>query len=278
MQAPAKIYREMVIGASFPHLSRLPLRGMLALTLIFNCALVCEAQHATPSRNKTQPSSTTPSPFLEAETLLRQGSIAEAKSKIQEQLRLNPSSVEGYNLLGIIYSNEQDFANALDAFQHALKLAPNSTKTLNSLGNVYAAEGKLDLAEKEFRKVLTIEPLNNEGNYNLGLVLMTKGSPAEAIPHFQRVRPVNVQTNLNLIRAYLQSGKTTEGLKLAKDFSAQHDSSEDAVQQHFTLGVLLASEKQYRAGELELEKANALQPDTFEVLYNLGQAYVRNKD
>ena len=274
----AKIYREMVIGASFPHLSRLPLHGTLALTLIFNCASICEAQHAVPSRDKAQPSSTTPSPFLEAETLLRQGSIAEAKSKILEQLQLNPSSVEGYNLLGIIYSNEQDFSNALDAFQHALKLAPNSTKTLNSLGNVYAAQGKFDLAEKEFRKVLIIEPLNNEGNYTLGLVLMTKGSPAEAIPHFQRVRPANVQSNLNLIRAYLQSGKTAEGLKLAKDFSTKYDSGKDAVQQHFTLGVLLASEKQYRAGQLELEKANALQPDTFEILYNLGQAYVRNKD
>lgn len=278
MQAPAKIYREMVIGASFPHLPRLSLCGILALTLICQCVGVCEAQHSAPSGNKTQPSSTVPSPFAEAETLLRQGLIAEAKNTIQEQLQLNPSSVEGYNLLGIAYSSEQGFTNAFDAFQHALKLAPNSTKTLNNLGNLYAAQRKFDLAEKTFRKTLSIEPANNDGNYNLGLVLLAKGSPAEAIPHLQRVRPANVQTSLNLIRAYLQAHRTTEGLKLAKYFSAQHDTGEDAVQQHFTLGILLASEKQYRAGQLELEKANALQPDTFEVLYNLGQAYVRNKD
>ena len=277
MQAPAEIYREMVIGASFPHLPRLPLRGILALTLIFNCAIVCEAQHPHNSR-KTQPSPTIQSPFLEAETLLRQGLIAEAKNKIQEQLQLHPTSVEGYNLLGIVYSNEQDFSNALEACQHALKLAPNSTKTLNNLGNVYAAQGNLDLAEKEFRKTLSIEPANNDGNYNLGLVLMAKGSPVEAIPHFQRVRPVNDQTNLNLIRANLQAGRIAEGLRLAKDFSAKHNTGDDTMQQHFTLGVLLASEKQYRAGQLELEKANALKPDTFEILYNLGQAYVRNKD
>ena len=44
---------------------------------------------------------------------------------------------------------------------------------------------------------------------------------------------------------------------------------------HFTLGVLLASQKQYKEAQLELEQANALQPETFETLYNLGQAYLR---
>ena len=90
--------------------------------------------------------------FVEAETCFCQGSTAEAKSTVLEQLQQRPDSVEGYNFLGIIYSNEQDFANALEAFQHAMKLAPNSTKTRNNLGNLYAAEGKLDLAENEFAK------------------------------------------------------------------------------------------------------------------------------
>ena len=75
-----------------------------------------------------------------------------------------------------------------------------------------------------------------------------------------------------MIRAYLRAGRTAEGLKLATDLSAQN---KDNVQLHFTLGVLLASEKQYRVARLELEKANALQPETFEILYNLGQAYLR---
>src|ERR1041385_5352020 len=280
MGAPAEVDREKAIDSLFLHFSRPGVRGVLALVLI-SCSASLAPQSNTRSRNKVAPSPAAPSPFLEAETLLSQGSIAEAKTKIQEQLQLNPlnpSSVEGYNLLGIVYSNEHDFVNALDAFHHALKLSPSSPKTLNNLGNLYAAQEKFDLAEKAFRKALTIEPLNNDSNYNLGLVLLAKGSPAEAIPHFQRVHPAHVPAQLNLIRALLQSGRTAEGLKLAQDGSAQHNVGEDAVQQHFTLGTLLASEKQYKSAELELEKANALQPDTFEILYNLGQVYVRNKD
>ena len=38
---------------------------------------------------------------------------------------------------------------------------------------------------------------------------------------------------------------------------------------------MLASEKQYKPAQLELEKADALRPGTFEILYNLGQAYLR---
>jgi tetratricopeptide (TPR) repeat protein len=233
---------------------------------------VSEAQQSVPSRKNATQTAKIQSHFPEVEELLRQGLIEQAKEKIQEELQRNSSSVEAYNLLGIIYSDQKDYANALEAFQHALKLDPNSTRTRNNLGNVYVAEEKPDLAEKEFRTLLGLDPANRDGNYNLGLVLMAKGQPTEAIVHFQRVRPANVQTLFNLIRALLQARRTAEGLKAATELSAQN---KDDIQLHFTLGVLLASEKQYPAAQLELEKAIALQPETFEILFNLGQTYLR---
>jgi tetratricopeptide (TPR) repeat protein len=39
--------------------------------------------------------------------------------------------------------------------------------------------------------------------------------------------------------------------------------------------VLLASERQYKEAQLDLERADALQPDTFEIIYNLGQVLMR---
>jgi tetratricopeptide (TPR) repeat protein len=230
------------------------------------------AQQTVPSGVNVRQTSKISPLLQEAEDLLRQGSIDEAKNKIREELQRNPSSVEGYNLLGIVYTDEKDYENALQALQLALKLDPNSTRTLNNLGNLYVAQNKLDLAEKEFRKALRLEPGNRDGNYNLGLLLMATGSPIAAISHFQRVHPPDIATRSNLIRAYLRAGRTAEGLKVSTDLSAQN---KDDVQLHFTLGVLLASEKQYRAAQLELEKANALQPETLEILYNLGQAYLR---
>jgi tetratricopeptide (TPR) repeat protein len=256
--------------------ARQTLRGILALaTLVTFAQAAAVPQTSSSGSVSARPAAQSESPFQEAETLLAQGSIEDAKRKIQEQLELHPSSVEGYNLLGIVYSSQKDFVNAQEAFQHGLKLDPNSTKTHNNLGNLYVTETKLDLAEKEFQRVLRLDPSNRDGNYNLGLVLLAKGAPAEAIPHFLRIRSPNVETSFNLIRAYLQAGRTAQGLKTASELSAKN---KDDVRLHFTLGVLLASAKQYRPAQLELEKANALQPETPEILVNLGQVYLRQAD
>ncbi|MGC1619757.1 MAG: tetratricopeptide repeat protein, partial [Candidatus Acidiferrum sp.] len=233
------------------------------------------AQETVPVRGEARQSPKTSPLLLEAGELLRQGSIDEAKKKIQEELQQNPSSVQGFNLLGIVETNEKDFANALLAFQHALKIEPDSTGTRNNLGNLYVAENKLDLAETEFRKVLRIEPSNRDANYNLGLVLLAKNLPAEAIAHFLRVHPLDNTTRFNLSRAYFRAGKAAEGLKAAAELSAENRTD---VQLHLTLGVLLATEKQYHAALLELEQANALQPETADILYNLGQVYLRTGD
>jgi tetratricopeptide (TPR) repeat protein len=267
----------MNIESPFRYPSRIPgarqkFRGILVLSVMLLFSQEIMAQQTSLNKASSTQSSKTQPQFKEVEELLSQGLIEQAKAKIQDMLEQDPSSVEGYNLLGIICSDQKDFASSLDAFQSALKLEPSSTKTRNNLGNVYIAQGKPDLAEKEFRGVLRLDPANRDANYNLGLVLLDKGQPAEAISHFQRVRPPNVETRFNLIRAFLQARRTAEGIKAASDLSAEN---KDDVQLHFTLGVLLASEKQYRPAQLELEKANALRPETFEILFNLGQAYHR---
>jgi len=246
---------------------------LVSLVLVSLVLATASAGPQAPVRStRARQAAQVPAFVLEAEELLRQGSTAEAKQTLQKQLTLHPSSVEGYNLLGIICAGEKEDAEALDAFQHALRLDANSPRTHNNLGNLYVAQKKFDLAEKEFRTVLRIDPTNSDGNFNLGLALMARAQPVAAIPHFQRAGTANTAARLNLIRANLEAGRKAEGLKLASELSAR---AKDDVQLHFTLGVLLASEKQYSAAQLELEKANALKPETFEILYNLGQAYLR---
>ena len=268
----------MATGASFQYRSS-PADSLtgwfvsVALAWVLATGLLAQ----TAASHKSQPPRTSkiPSALIEAESLMNQGLLDQAEGKIQEQLQLTPSSVDAYNLLGILYTTEKNYAKALGSFQHALSLEPGSTKTRINLGNLYVAGGKPDRAEQEFRKVLRVDTGNRDGNYNLGLLLMSKGSPSEAIQHFQRVRPLNLTTRVNIVRAYFQAGRTTEGLKVARQLSA---GNKNDVQLHFTLGVLLASAKKYEAARLELEEANALKPENFEILYNLGQTHLRSGD
>ncbi len=252
--------------------------GVLTLTVLAIPGLgqaSPQLRHKGGSQSAASASPSQKADLQRAEELIQQGLFEQAREIIGEQLRQDPSSVDAYNVLGIAYTGEKDYAHALDAFQRALQLAPNSTKTRNNLGNLYVAQQKFDLAEKEFRKVLSLSPANRDANYNLGLVLLAKGAPLAAIQHFQRIHALTVETQFNLVRAYLQAGKTTEAVKTARELSAAHKPD---AQLHFTLGVLLATAKQYKPAQLELEQANALQPETFEILHDLGQVYLRGHE
>ena len=211
----------------------------------------------------------------QAAAFVQQGRLNEAKQSVQEVLAKDQKNVEAYNLLGIICIAQRDFPAANEALQRALALKPTSPRTKNNLGNLYVAEQRLDLAEKEFREVLRAAPANSESNYNLALVLLGTNRAAEAIPHLLRVSPPTTPSRLNLLRASLRAGQIAQGLKIAGDLSAKNP---DDVQFHSTLGLVLAGEKQYRAAVTELEKANSLQPESFEILFNLGQTRLRMGD
>jgi tetratricopeptide (TPR) repeat protein len=208
----------------------------------------------------------------EATSLMQQHRLHEAKSAVLDVLKVHPTSVDGYNLLGIIDGELQDFQDAQAAFQHALKLSPRSVKTHNNLGSLYAEARQYALAEQEFRAGLRINPADQDGNYNLGALLMMNGQAAQAIPYFERIHPATTASQFNLVRAYFAAHRAADGLRAANELSAQ---AKDQVQVHFSLGVFLASQKQYAAAQLELERADALQPQTFEILYNLGEVYLR---
>ncbi|HEY1679153.1 MAG TPA: tetratricopeptide repeat protein [Candidatus Sulfotelmatobacter sp.] len=249
------------------------MRSNFLRLLVFAASLAAfHTVHASP---QSSDASAVPSSVGDARALIQQGHLDEAETILEQEVRRNPANADTFELLGIIYTNKKDFVRAEGAFDRALKLAPHSKSAHNNLGSLYVAEGKSDLAEKEFAGVLRSAPGDRDANYNLGLLLLAEGKPLDAIAHFQSVRPPSVETKLNLIRAYLAAGKSARALQVSRELSGAH--SHD-VQLHVTLGVILVSARQYQPAQVELERANALQPDTFEILHDLGQAYLRGHE
>jgi tetratricopeptide (TPR) repeat protein len=75
------------------------------------------------------------------------------------------------------------------------------------------------------------------------------------------------------VRKAFDAGHNAEALRLANTFSAQQKNNAEF---HTQLGVVLATNKQYKTAQLELEKANALKPDSFDILFPLAQTYIHN--
>ena len=252
---------------------------MLALLLVvlsrclFQTAFGVSAQKPSATATKTSPEAK--ERFEEGRRLLQGGYTDGALASVQQGLKVAPRSIEGLNLLGLIYLQKHDYPQAVAAFEDALNVDPRSTETHNNLGNTYYAQQKLDLAEQEFQKALRYEPANRDANYNLGLVLLAKRDAQRAITYLRRVRAADDPGVLfNLAQAYFHTGETEKALETAKTLSERAKSD---VRVHFTLGVLLAAQKQYPAAIHEFEMADALQPGTLETLHNLGQAYLRSQ-
>jgi tetratricopeptide (TPR) repeat protein len=215
------------------------------------------------------------SSLAEARRLLQEGRVDDARKAVLDELRRSPRSAEAYDLLGILYIQQKDFEKAVAAFQRALDLAPRSTAAHNNLGSCYLEQQKYELARKEFETTLRLSPHDRDANYNLGTLYLAEHKPQQAITFFQRVRPPDPSTQLNLARAFLEAGQTAPALDLSQHISQEFPND---VRVHFSLGVLLASAKQHGLALHELELANALQPGTPEILYNLGKIYHRNHD
>ena len=211
--------------------------------------------------------------FAEAAKLLQDGKADQARLAVLEGLKLDPRSVQGYNLLGVISHQQNNFAESERAFLQALKFAPGSTQAHNNLGNCYVTEKKFDLARNEFLTTLRISPRNRDANYALGSLFLAQREPGRAIPYFEHAQPADLPTSLNLTRAYLETGRKDKALELAHRISSTYPKD---VRAHFSLGTLLASEKQLEAAIHELEIADALMPGSFDILYSLGRTYYEN--
>jgi len=211
--------------------------------------------------------------FAQAAELLHRGSLDEALSTVQRGLAQSPTSVAGLNLLGMIYHQQRRYPDAIAALQKALQIQPNSLKTLNNLAVCYTSQQQLDLAEQALRKVLRLQPGSPTVNYNLGLILLSQHKAKEAIKALERVHPADSSTLLNLAQAYFMAGMVPAGLHTAQTLSRRAGKD---VSIHYSLGVVLASRKQWKPAIRELAIANALHPGTLEILHNLGQAYLRS--
>jgi tetratricopeptide (TPR) repeat protein len=212
--------------------------------------------------------------FVAARNFLAKGDLAHAREATLAGLKSAPGSVEGNDLLGIIYMQQRDYDEALRAFEHALSLNPRSAATHNNLANCYAQQQKLELAEKEYKTTLEIEPGNPDANYNLGVVLLARNQPEAAIAYLRKVVPPDLPTEVNLIRAYLRAHQTGAGLAYARRMSQKGG---DNASLHYSLGIVLAEENQFEAAEHELEIADGFKPRDYDILLNQGKASLHCK-
>ena len=121
-----------------------------------------------------------------AAILTEQGQWEEAKTHIDQVLKLAPDDVDAHHSLAVVLAKEGKLQEAADHCRRALSASPDSGVAHLNLGRILLETGKFDQAVEHLAEALRRDPTSPSANYYWGYVLQRQGKSREAARHYRR--------------------------------------------------------------------------------------------
>ena len=145
--------------------------------------------------------------------LLNRAEFAKAVPMIWTLIKNDPSDLDNYYNLGVVYRELKQLPKAIATLEHVVDLYPKHVLAWIALGVAQIRMGKLQFGEETLRRALSLEPKNRWALRNLGACLMKQERPNDAIDILRRClkeAPNDVQALIGLGEALEQSGSIDE--------------------------------------------------------------------
>lgn len=140
--------------------------------------------------------------------LMAAGRPADATSRYEEALRVDPSlAVAAFNL-GCVLMDTGQLPEAATRFEQALRANPDYTPAHNNLGSVLLRQGRTAEALTHYEAALRLERGSAKAHVNLGNALLRARRLPEALTHLEEA--VRLQPDFALAHAFL--GETLAAL------------------------------------------------------------------
>ena len=121
---------------------------------------------------------------------LQTGNLIQAKTILQEVLRVAPRNQAANTLTGIVADKENDLAKAEKHFALAAKIAPNAPETRNNYGAILLRLGRKKEAAREFTASLAASPKQTSALVNLAQIRVAEGDLAIARELFGKAKAI----------------------------------------------------------------------------------------
>lgn len=202
------------------------------------------------------------------------GDIEQAKTELEEAIRLAPTSPLPLAVLGGLYAAEKNYDQALEVFAAALDAQPKFAQAHLARGDVFVAKGEDGKALAEYEAALQIAPKLGAAYTKIGLVHEQNQRVAEAEQAYRAAiemdpRQVIAYNNL-AYRAAERKTQLDEALAWAQkavELAPKVASFQD------TLGWVHWARGELDTAAAVLEKAAALKPQGPVIFYHLGVVY-----
>ncbi len=120
------------------------------------------------------------------------GRLDDAVRYYLEALRLKDNYSDAYNNLGVVYSRQKRWDEAIDMFKQALRSLyyPTPEFAHFNLGQAYRGKGDLPKAIEHFQTAIELKGQYEAPHIELGLIYEEQGQNAQALQSFQRARSI----------------------------------------------------------------------------------------
>lgn len=103
----------------------------------------------------------------------------------KEEVKINPSSDDGYILLGNIYRQKEDYIEAEKWYKEAQKIDKNNPETMVGIAFISFKKSQFDIAIDLFKKAIKLNPADRMSHKLLGDVYRQIGQSPEAIESYK---------------------------------------------------------------------------------------------
>ena len=134
----------------------------------------------------------------------------EAIQAYRQAAGLQPSDPEPHLAAGLLFQQENQFADATDEFKQALAIDPASTDALTGLANIDMRAQNFRDAEEVLRKLVALHPDDAGAHMQLGRMLAAAGKNDDAIAELQtavKLAPGDKDAVRDLADLYAAAGK-----------------------------------------------------------------------
>jgi tetratricopeptide (TPR) repeat protein len=211
-----------------------------------------------------------------AEILIHKGDLTQAERISRLALEKGPERAGPHINLGLIFTRQKKYPDALRACERALGLEPENGVVLNRMGEIHCLMGHPELAVPLFLRLTRVEKESPRGYVNLATAWLESGRPHKAVEACRKaleIQPENALALCNLARAKLELGEAGEAENACLQALTFNDRSPDIFN---TFGLILRRLGDRSQAEAAFLKAVELDPDGLEPNLNLGDIYLES--
>ena len=205
---------------------------------------------------------------------IEKGNWDVAYSYLKTAIEINPNYAEGHNHLGVYYTRNKKYTEAINSFKKALQINFAFVDAHYNLANVYMERKEYAMALSHFKEVVHASPGDYEAYYLMGTCCINDNNEKDAESFFYesiRLKADYAPAAINLCKILIKKQDYT----MAKNtlfFLLRKDASQPEV--HFLLGLIYKMQQKYPKAVHHFREVVLKDKDNAEAYNLLGECCV----